>query len=387
MDLKAARGPFPTTSDVLKSAGSEVVAFGQQHMHKQTYFPRNAGSHNTSAIAPSSIQATDGELVQRGRYLSRYQIRHEETFSLLALEARRPDPEVIYTQQGRYIKFNFWVGGAHTTVLNGYGQCDHLKPEILVTACPDDQLKMDIFRAEHLMTCAALCILPSFFETELGVDPDELPEPLRSIVKRSSKAFVFEQIGFTPALLAASRAIIAAPFAVRRHPIYARAKAQELMCLLIDMLSTRNGEDLSAQRAWSRHKLKLYEARDILVDNFAQDLTLARLARAVGLNRFTLTSGFRKLFSCSVHDFVQKLRMERAYELLLEDELPITRVADMVGYVHSCNFSTAFRSFYGYSPKQIRARSSQLRRGPAAEISVVSAGRPDILSKRPRARA
>jgi AraC-like DNA-binding protein len=68
-----------------------------------------------------------------------------------------------------------------------------------------------------------------------------------------------------------------------------------------------------------------------------------------------LTSGFQRLFGMSVHDFLQKIRMERAYELLHDDVQSIAQIAEAVGYQHACNFSTAFRAYFGYAPQKIRA--------------------------------
>jgi transcriptional regulator GlxA family with amidase domain len=57
----------------------------------------------------------------------------------------------------------------------------------------------------------------------------------------------------------------------------------------------------------------------------------------------------------SVHDCLQKVRMERAYELLQDDTYSIAWIAGAVGYDHPCNFSTAFRGYFGYAPHKIRA--------------------------------
>ena len=84
--------------------------------------------------------------------------------------------------------------------------------------------------------------------------------------------------------------------------------------------------------------------------HYAEDLTLERIAREVGLNRAALTSGFRELFGMSVHDSLRKVRMENAHELLQDKDNPIAKVAEAVGYGHSCIFSTAFHDYFGCTP-------------------------------------
>jgi transcriptional regulator GlxA family with amidase domain len=67
-----------------------------------------------------------------------------------------------------------------------------------------------------------------------------------------------------------------------------------------------------------------------------------------------LTSGFRQLFSMSVYDYLQKERMERAYELLQDEEYTVNRIAEAVGFGHPCNFSTAFHTYFGCTPQKAR---------------------------------
>jgi two-component system response regulator YesN len=56
----------------------------------------------------------------------------------------------------------------------------------------------------------------------------------------------------------------------------------------------------------------------------------------------------------SVYDYLQKKRMERAYELLQNEENSVSRVAEAVGFTHSCNFSTTFHGYFGCTPRQAR---------------------------------
>ncbi|MFB2118735.1 helix-turn-helix domain-containing protein [Parapedobacter sp. 2B3] len=39
---------------------------------------------------------------------------------------------------------------------------------------------------------------------------------------------------------------------------------------------------------------------------------------------------------------------------LLESDMPISRIADLAGYSSLSSFSTAFKRYWGSSPKQIR---------------------------------
>jgi AraC-like DNA-binding protein len=75
-----------------------------------------------------------------------------------------------------------------------------------------------------------------------------------------------------------------------------------------------------------------------------------------GLNETTLKRGFKAIFGESPYDLSVRCRMQRAFELLSEAPICMTRVAEAVGYKHATTFATAFRRHFGVQPKQIRGR-------------------------------
>jgi AraC-like DNA-binding protein len=324
-------------------------------MKKQVYRPKDVGAHNTSLISTMGLDHPEGIALREGRGWSRHQVCRQETFSLVACESYSAGVNRIgYTKQEEYLKISFWLSGRHTTVLDGFGQHDHTRPEVFITAGPPDMVKVDMMNGDSEMAVVALCLLRDFFPVHLGLAPEELPEPLRAVVAPDPRPFAFHSFALTPDLVAATRAILAAPFAVRRAPVYAQAKAVELMCLLINRLSSDRTAREASGPVRRRQESRLHEARDLLARHYAEPITLERISKEVGLNKMALTSGFRELFGMSVYDCLQKERMEHAYELLQDQAYSIAQVAEAVGYGHSCNFSTAFRARYGCTPQAAR---------------------------------
>ncbi len=324
-------------------------------MDKQSLYPRNVSANNTVAISHLGVNEYDGISWRADDAWGRRQVFRDETFSLVTLqEYSKSTDDVGYTRQEGYVKFNFWLSGKHITVLNGYGQYQHEKPEVFATSGPQDMIKMDLLSRESETAVVALCLLGEFFPRHMSMSVDELPPVLRAMLTDSDHGFAFNRFPFTQDLIAATRAILAAPCTVRRDPLYARAKAVELMCLLIHNAENSRGTgELDTQ--FSRHKVKIDAVRELLLRRYAEPLTLDDIAREVGLNRMTLTAGFRQLFGASVHDFLQNVRMERAYELLQDEALSVSLVAEAVGYSHPCNFSTAFRAHFGCAPRKVRS--------------------------------
>lgn len=91
------------------------------------------------------------------------------------------------------------------------------------------------------------------------------------------------------------------------------------------------------------------------------DLSLARIARAVGLSERHLSRVFAEA-ELTVAGFVVQARLSRARELLTAPRtvtMPIAEVAASVGFVSAAHFSRAFKTQFGCTPSEVRA--AQLR--------------------------
>lgn len=332
-------------------------------MKKQTFFPRNIPKQDIALISTMGLNGATGEYShypewseqRRGADWSRRHICRHRTFSLVASEGYRAAAHAtVYTQWENHIKVNFRLRGRLTTILDGFGQEEHDRPEAFITCSPPETLKVDVLSAGTPTAAVALCVLPEFFPEQMGLMLEDLPEPLRSIALAETRPYALHRLDLTPDILLAARSALAAPFSLRSQRAYSQAKAVELMCLLLEAMAQDSRGSRVQERGHAGHKSRLHEARELLMRKYAEDITLEYLCREVGLNRSALTSGFRRLFGTTVYDYLQKLRMERAHELLQEGERTVAQVAEAVGYAHSCTFSTAFHAYFGCSPRQAR---------------------------------
>jgi AraC-like DNA-binding protein len=57
---------------------------------------------------------------------------------------------------------------------------------------------------------------------------------------------------------------------------------------------------------------------------------------------------------CSYQELLDELRFERAKQLLGEDELPIYRIAEQLGFSETASFRHAFVRWSGVAPSQYR---------------------------------
>lgn len=100
---------------------------------------------------------------------------------------------------------------------------------------------------------------------------------------------------------------------------------------------------------------KLLKAKDFMLQNIEQPLSIAYIACYAGLSESKLQTGFKTYFNQSPYRFLLEARMLKAWELL-QSGYQVAQTAYAVGYEHPSNFSAAFKQFFGQTPKSIASR-------------------------------
>ncbi len=100
--------------------------------------------------------------------------------------------------------------------------------------------------------------------------------------------------------------------------------------------------------------------------HLGRPVSVPALARLVGLSPSHLSARFRTATGFSVLEYVKRLRMARARQLLITTEHSIAEIAAATGYRDPFYFSRQFREVSGQSPRQFR-QSARAETGPAAE--------------------
>lgn len=89
----------------------------------------------------------------------------------------------------------------------------------------------------------------------------------------------------------------------------------------------------------------------------SERITVSRLASDIAVSRRLLERRFRDLLGRSVLEEINRVRVERAKELLTETNLPITVVADQAGFPSVSRMDVMFARAAGMSPSAYRARA------------------------------
>jgi AraC family L-rhamnose operon transcriptional activator RhaR/AraC family L-rhamnose operon regulatory protein RhaS len=98
----------------------------------------------------------------------------------------------------------------------------------------------------------------------------------------------------------------------------------------------------------------------LIHERFGTPLTVAELAREAGLTPNYFGERFARELGMPVHAYLNRLRVEKARELLERTDDPVTDIALGVGFDTCSYFGKVFRQHTGYTPrayrKSVRAR-------------------------------
>lgn len=103
-----------------------------------------------------------------------------------------------------------------------------------------------------------------------------------------------------------------------------------------------------------RNTVLIERACRFIEANFHRDLTLEEVAQQVYLSPCYFSRLFKQVKGQNFIDYLTRVRLEAAKELLLNTELPVAAIAERVGYHDARYFGQVFKKQEGYTPGVFR---------------------------------
>lgn len=91
-----------------------------------------------------------------------------------------------------------------------------------------------------------------------------------------------------------------------------------------------------------------------MADNFTKDMAVKDYADMCNLSESRFSHLFSEIIGTSPKQYIIKLRIEAAKELLINSELSVLQVGESVGFFNQNYFSRIFKKQTGFSPVQYR---------------------------------
>lgn len=88
--------------------------------------------------------------------------------------------------------------------------------------------------------------------------------------------------------------------------------------------------------------------------NLERRINIESLAGVAGLSLFHFARAFKQSAGVTPHEFVTRRRIERAIDLLVSTELPLSEIAIAAGFADQSHCARRFREYVGMSPREYR---------------------------------
>lgn len=125
---------------------------------------------------------------------------------------------------------------------------------------------------------------------------------------------------------------------------------EQIVCECLQLLQTDQ---------LSYHTVRINRVLDLIHDNPCLPLTMDDLLVRAGLQKSAFLQSFKAVTGTTPRQYILKLRLQHACDLLSETDLPISQIAEQSGFSDSFYFSRCFRQWYGLPPIQWRRNAKQ----------------------------
>ena len=99
-------------------------------------------------------------------------------------------------------------------------------------------------------------------------------------------------------------------------------------------------------------------AMHYMESNYCKDISLTELAELTGGSANYFSRIFKREVGSNFVDWINRLRIEKAKNILLTDTAKVYEVAELVGYSEYKYFITMFKKYTGVTPKQFRKKGN-----------------------------
>lgn len=98
----------------------------------------------------------------------------------------------------------------------------------------------------------------------------------------------------------------------------------------------------------------LKAAQEFLHENFSEQVTVAELARVVGVHPTHLAREFRKFYRCTIGEYVRERRTVFARNKLITSDAPLDDIGLASGFFDQSHFTRTFKRLTSMTPKEYR---------------------------------
>ncbi|GAB3319198.1 hypothetical protein GCM10027299_11520 [Larkinella ripae] len=314
-----------------------------------------------AAASPPAEAAPAGFLRFRHPNAGLIKARHTDLTHMQVIEMQWDldrDIELHDASSSDSISINFMLGGAIDSRFRGLGHDLNMRPQTHNLIHTPDAGHINQLKGGQSVSTLLISLSKDFFAASLGQTDGWSERILADVAAERPFSGVKGVQTITPAMQCLINDIQNNRSSGPMRNLLLQSRVLELLALEIEQFQTPAGpsDTMPSDEVEKLHHLKAY-----LNSHFLADHSLAQLSRYCLLNEFKVKKGFKQLFDTTVFNYLRKLRMEYAGQLLRNSALSVDEVADRLNYEHSQHFSIAFKKYTGISPSQYQHGKPRFR--------------------------
>jgi AraC family transcriptional regulator len=130
--------------------------------------------------------------------------------------------------------------------------------------------------------------------------------------------------------------------------------AESLGAALVAHIFAKYSDPDRARSEDIRHATRIGRSLEFISDHLGTDLSLGEIAAVANMSKYHFAKSFRQAMGIAPHQYLVKLRVEKARKLLAQNKMSVEEVANTVGYADRGHFAAQFRKIVGISPNRYR---------------------------------
>jgi AraC-like DNA-binding protein len=134
------------------------------------------------------------------------------------------------------------------------------------------------------------------------------------------------------------------------YHVAAIAKLYEIMIIFSRELGSKEQSDSTGIK-------KLSPALRLMITDYTNTLTMDSYARECNMSKSSFLHTFSKVMGTTPIKYINSIKLKNSEPMLCETDMPISEIAQALGFSSSQYYSNTFKKYYGIKPTEYRNKS------------------------------
>lgn len=103
---------------------------------------------------------------------------------------------------------------------------------------------------------------------------------------------------------------------------------------------------------------QMNEILQYIREHYSEHITLTDLAKKFNFNYYYLSTYISTKFAGNFSEYLNNIRIDKAKQLLIKQDIPVAEVGSMVGYTDNSYFARVFKKGVGVTPREYRQKKT-----------------------------